>query len=103
MNKFIKYIPMAVMAFGLGSCADDLDITPDGRLTMDEVWSNADYTESFLSSAFDQIPKKHVNYYWFDNLPSALSDDGWSCDDVEGVGPVLARSEERRVGKECRL
>ena len=90
MNKFIKYIPMAVMAFGLGSCADDLDITPDGRLTMDEVWSNADYTESFLSSAFDQIPKKHVNYYWFDNLPSALSDDGWSCDDVEGVGPVLA-------------
>ena len=30
MNKFIKYIPMAVMAFGLGSCADDLDITPDG-------------------------------------------------------------------------
>ncbi len=85
-----KIYTNGVMAFGLGSCADDLDITPDGRLTMDEVWSNADYTESFLSSAFDQIPKKHVNYYWFDNLPSALSDDGWSCDDVEGVGPVLA-------------
>lgn len=90
MNKFIKYMPAALLMLGTASCADDLDITPDGRLTMDEVWASADYTEAFISSAFDNIPNKHVNYYWFDNLPSALSDDGWSCDDVEGVGPILA-------------
>lgn len=90
MNKFIKYIPAALLMLGTASCAGDLDITPDGRLTMDEVWASADYTEAFHSSAFDNIPDKHVNYYWFDNLPSAISDDGWSCDDVEGVGPVLA-------------
>jgi len=90
MNKFLKYIPAALLAMGASSCADDLDITPDGRLTMDEVWSDVEYTEAFISSAFDNIPDKHVNYYWFDNLPSAISDDGWSCDDVEGVGPVLA-------------
>ncbi len=90
MNKFLKYIPAAMLALGAASCSDVLDVTPDGRLTMDEVWASSDYTEAFLSSAFDNIPSKHVNYYWFDNLPSALSDDGWSCDDVEGVGPILA-------------
>lgn len=31
-----------------------------------------------------------MNYYWFDNLPSALSDESWSCDDVEGVGAINA-------------
>lgn len=91
MNKFIKYIPAAaLLVISAASCSDELDVTPDGRLTMDEVWASVDYTESFLSACFDDIPSKHVNYYWFDNLPSALSDDGWSCDDVEGVGPILA-------------
>lgn len=91
MNKFIKYIPAAaLLVMSAASCSDELDVTPDGRLTMDEVWASVDYTESFLSACFDDIPRKHVNYYWFDNLPSALSDDGWSCDDVEGVGPINA-------------
>ena len=72
------------------SCSDSLDITPDGRMTMDDIWNNADNTEAYLASAFVHIPYKMLWYFWFDNLPSALSDESWSCDDVEGTGAINA-------------
>ena len=94
MKNFKTYITSLMLGgaaiLTLGSCADELDITPDGRLTLDEVFADVDYTESFFSSAFDDVPRKHVNYYWFENMPSAISDEAWSCDDVEGVGAINA-------------
>lgn len=88
MSKML--LGAGMLLAGMTACTDDLDITPDGRLDLPAVWESADYTEAFFSSCFDHIPNKHVNYYWFDNLPSGLSDESWSCDDVEGVGPILA-------------
>ena len=67
-----------------------MDVTPDGRLSLEEVFANPDYTAAYFSQAFDNLPHKMMNYYWFDNLPSALSDESWSCDDVEGVGAINA-------------
>ncbi len=91
-NKSISKMLLGagMLLAGMTACTDDLNITPDGRLDLPAVWESADYTEAFFSSCFDQIPNKHVNYYWFDNLPCGLSDESWSCDDVEGVGPINA-------------
>jgi len=72
------------------SCSSEMDIIPDGRLTMDEAFANPKYVPAYFSSAFDCIPYKMSWYFWFDNLPSALSDESWSCDDVEGTGAVNA-------------
>lgn len=72
------------------SCSDDLDITPDGRITMDDIWNDSDNTEAYLATAFTHIPYKMLWYYWFDNLPASLSDESWSCDDVEGTGAINA-------------
>ncbi|MCC8038968.1 MAG: RagB/SusD family nutrient uptake outer membrane protein [Bacteroidales bacterium] len=74
----------------LASCSDDLDITPDGRLTLDEVFANADYTEAYLSGAYAAMPKKMHMYYWMENLPTSLSDESWSNEDTEGHGAIMA-------------
>lgn len=104
MANLKKYMAPVLLAGGMlltlgnSSCADALNTIPDGRLSMDEVWKNADYTEAFFASAFDDVPRKHVNYFWFDNMPSAISDESWSCDDVEGVGAVVAYKGQGSAG-----
>ena len=91
MKKKLLYTCIAAsFALSLGSCRDVMDVTPDGRLSLEEVFANPDYTAAYFSQAFDNLPHKMMNYYWFDNLPSALSDESWSCDDVEGVGAINA-------------
>ena len=91
MKKKLLYTCIAAsFALSLGSCSDVMDVTPDGRLSLEEVFANPDYTAAYFSQAFDNLPHKMMNYYWFDNLPSALSDESWSCDDVEGVGATNA-------------
>lgn len=93
-SKLLYYTALCILSLGsslsLVSCQDDLDITPDGRLTMEEVFNDADRTEAYFASAFTVIPYKGLWYFWFDNLPSALSDESWSCDDVEGTGAINA-------------
>lgn len=91
MKKKLLYTCIAAsFALSLGSCSDVMDVTPDGRLSLEDVFANPDYTAAYFSQAFDNLPHKMMNYYWFDNLPSALSDESWSCDDVEGVGAINA-------------
>ena len=91
MKKKLLYTCIAAsFALSLGSCSDVMDVTPDGRLSLEEVFANPDYTAAYFYQALDNFPHKMMNYYWFDNLPSALSDESWSCDDVEGVGAINA-------------
>ena len=91
MKKKLLYTCIAAsFALSLGSCSDVMDVTPDGRLSLEEVFANPDYTAAYFSQAFDNLPHKMMNYYWFDNRPSALSEESWSCDDVEGVGAINA-------------
>ena len=91
MKKKLLYTCIAAsFALSLGSCSDVMDVTPDGRLSLEEVFANPDYTAAYFYQAIDNFPHKMMNYYWFDNLPSALSDESWSCDDVEGVGAINA-------------
>lgn len=87
MKKYI--ICLLVAVFSLSSCNDVLDITPDGRVSLDEVFNDPDLTASYLSDCYNNIPKKSRRYFWFQNYPTALSDESWSCDDVEGQGPIL--------------
>ena len=59
MKNFKTYITSLMLGgaaiLTLGSCADELDITPDGRLTLDEVFADVDYTESFFSLSLIHI------------------------------------------------
>lgn len=96
MKKYI--ISLLTAVFALTSCTDVLDVTPDGRIDLDQVFSDPELTAAYLSTCYNNIPKKSRRYFWFQNYPIALSDEAYSCDDVEGIGPVLAYKGQVSAG-----
>ena len=70
------------------SCADDLDIAPDGSLSMDEVIQDPVKVSGLLASCYSNIPQKGYTYLDWESLFVALSDDAWSSADGTGGLPV---------------
>jgi hypothetical protein len=81
-----KAIYMFAFIFLLSACNKALDVSPDGRLTLDKVFQDEDLTKAYFSSCFDYLPKKGLRYYFWTNYPVALSDEGWDCTDGSGAG-----------------
>ncbi len=75
----------AITAVVLASCTDALDKSPDGMLSMDEVWADPVMVEQILNTCYNNIPPKGYTYHWFDPLVVACSDDGWSSEEVQGT------------------
>ena len=66
------------MAAGiLCSSCSLLDIAPDGRESLDEIFADHDKTGAYLNSCYMNIPEKGASYYWVCNAPTALSDEGY--------------------------
>lgn len=40
------------------SCNEALDVAPDGRLSLDEVFQDPDLTKAYFSTCFDYLPKR---------------------------------------------
>jgi hypothetical protein len=76
---------MCMMAW---SCADTLDMAPDGSLSMDDVISDPVKVSALLGSCYKYIPQKGYTYSDWETLLVALSDDGWSTADGFGGLPV---------------
>ncbi|HTD94196.1 MAG TPA: RagB/SusD family nutrient uptake outer membrane protein [Chitinophagaceae bacterium] len=47
---------------GLGCNKNPLDITPDGRMSLDDVFKNPDRTEGFLNTVYSSIPSYFFSY-----------------------------------------
>ncbi len=66
---------LAVMAVAITyGCSDELNITPDGRLTLDIIFSDSDYTEQYANSMYEYIRKYGNGYHYYTWL-SAFTDD----------------------------
>ena len=76
-----KYISIIIVSCLLTSCFDALDQAPDGKLSMDEIWADAEMVEQMLNACYNDLPQKGYSYTFFDPLVVACSDDGWSSDD----------------------
>ena len=88
MKKHLINIIISISAIcGSGmvftSCEDDLNVTPDGRMTDEAVFSTPENTKDYFASAFAHIPFKIFKYYFFDNFPIDMSDEGWSTADYQ--------------------
>ena len=59
----------------LGCSKDPLDITPDGRMTTEEVFKSQDLTEAYLNTAYEYIRKYGTGYHYYTFL-SSYTDDG---------------------------
>ncbi|ETD16597.1 MULTISPECIES: RagB/SusD family nutrient uptake outer membrane protein [Prevotellaceae] len=75
MKSKITRMLLAVMAVAMiYGCSDELDITPDGRLTLDIIFSDSDYTEQYANSMYEYIRKYGNGYHYYTWL-SAFTDD----------------------------
>ncbi len=74
------YSALLLMALTLGSCSDALDMAPDGKLTMDEIFSDNDKVGAFLNSCYTNIPAKGTRYFFWCRGPVVWSDDAWDTD-----------------------
>lgn len=77
MKKIIVYIVSIGLSYlALGCKNDPLDITPDGRITMEDVWKDAIRTEAFLNTVYQFIPGYFMSYGYFETI-SGLSDESY--------------------------
>lgn len=84
MKKRLIYICMFASLLTFSSCNEALDVAPDGRLSLDEVFQDPDLTKAYFSTCFDYLPKKSLRYHFWSNYPVALSDEAWDCTDGSG-------------------
>nr|WP_295927050.1 RagB/SusD family nutrient uptake outer membrane protein [uncultured Dyadobacter sp.] len=66
--------------FVMTSCKDVLDMAPDGKLTMDEIFADNDKTGAFLNSCYANIPVKGTRYFFWSRGPVNWSDESWDTD-----------------------
>ncbi|HEX5554762.1 MAG TPA: RagB/SusD family nutrient uptake outer membrane protein, partial [Chitinophagaceae bacterium] len=78
-NKYIIFLLAAFLFTGL-SCKKALDMAPDGKITMDEIFSDNDKVGAFLNSCYANIPAYGVRYYFWCRGPVEWSDEAWDTD-----------------------
>lgn len=66
----------------MSSCSDVLDIAPDGRIDIDDVWEDNDMTGAYLNGCYNYYANNGgLNNYYFQTNPfESVSDDVWECD-----------------------
>ena len=78
-------ILLCTFIFLFGSCADVLDMAPDGNMQLEEVLADPNKVEALLNSCYNNIPQKGYSYWFFEDLVVAASDDGYTSDEGQGV------------------
>lgn len=78
----IKYIIVVLFmsVLMLDSCKKALDMAPDGKLTMDEIFTDNDKVSAFLNSCYSNMPVKGTRYFFWSRGPVVWSDEAWDTD-----------------------
>lgn len=74
-NKILILLSLVIVGFS--SCQDALDIAPDGRKTIDEIFKDDATTSAYLNSCYRDFPKLGLRNYFNTNYRIAFSDDAW--------------------------
>src|SRR5690606_22485560 len=80
MQKGYRYIILLYILICLSACSEALDMAPDGKLTMDEIFADNDKVGAFLNSCYDNMPAKGTRYFFWSRGPVVWSDEAWDTD-----------------------
>ncbi|HEX7756665.1 MAG TPA: RagB/SusD family nutrient uptake outer membrane protein [Niabella sp.] len=64
----------------LSSCNKVFDTYPDGKITLDEVFSDNDKTAAYLNTCYNYLPAKGTRYFFWCRGPVVWSDEAWDTD-----------------------
>lgn len=72
MKNRLSYIALTFFAvFAVSSCSDVLDRAPDGKISIEEVFSDNDKTMYYLNTCYSSINGKGCQYFFW-NRPCEL-------------------------------
>lgn len=80
-----KILFLFLISIFLLSCTKELDITPDGRTSVEQSLSTNEGTGAFLNACYANIPQLGYNWYYFGDTPTAVSDEAYSAKEYNGV------------------
>ena len=72
-----KILILLFAFLGITSCQKALDVAPDGRKTLDEVFADDATTSAYLNSCYQNFPTWGITDWWYTNMRIAYSDDAW--------------------------
>lgn len=72
-TNIILFLILIIMA----SCQSILDVEPDGRKTLDEIFQDDATTSAYLNACYTDFPKFGKRNYFHTNYRIAFSDDAW--------------------------
>ena len=84
MKKLI-YLAIAaiLLSFSAASCSKYLNQAPDGKISLEEVWSDYDKTMYYLNTCYANLPTKSLQYFFWTRGPVNWCDDSWDADDID--------------------
>ncbi|MCE7042824.1 RagB/SusD family nutrient uptake outer membrane protein [Dyadobacter sp. CY312] len=86
--KYFRLFLISSFLFISYSCKKDpLDITPDGRITLADVFKSQELTEAYLNTTYERLRKHGCNYHYYTFL-SAYGDDSHESNYPEQNFPV---------------
>lgn len=88
MKKIIIAIS-SLCLFIAGCKKDPLSLTPDGRVTLTDVFNDNDQTGAYLNSCYTYMQRFGTNYFFFGML-AGYSDEAHDCDDPTENLPATA-------------
>lgn len=77
---YVIVMSLALVIIAGASCNKDLDMAPDGKLQLDEVFADNTRVEAFLNSCYSPMPVKGTRYFFWSRGPVVWSDDAWDTD-----------------------
>lgn len=81
MNIYKRlFTPLLLLFLVCTSCSDVLEMAPDGKITLDEVFADHDKVGAYLNSCYNNMPGKGTLYYFWQRGPVNASDESWDTD-----------------------
>tara|TARA_R110002050_G_scaffold181172_1_gene314716 strand:- start:11967 stop:13862 length:1896 start_codon:yes stop_codon:yes gene_type:complete len=80
MKLISLYLAIMLSVFLTFSCTDVLDMAPDGKISLEEVFSDNDKVGAFLNSCYSNLPTKGTRYFFWSRGPVNWSDESWDTD-----------------------
>ena len=84
------FIIITILFLGFTSCQDVLNILPDGRKTLDEIFQDDATVGAYLNTCYTRFPLYGLNNYLHNNFRIVLSDDAFDMGAL--VLPIYAGS-----------
>ncbi|MBX3256778.1 MAG: RagB/SusD family nutrient uptake outer membrane protein [Chitinophagaceae bacterium] len=76
----VKAVCLLLLMVAVFSCNKQLDMAPDGKLQLDEVFEDNTRVEAFLNSCYSPMPVKGTRYFFWSRGPVVWSDEAWDTD-----------------------